>query len=412
MALIIFFSFLTARAQNSDDARYLSMAGSNVAIAEGNEYYGGNPATLAVKRDFNFEIQLLSAHLMFRNNSFSLNEYDDYFTTGDTLTRQDIDDLFGNIPEKGLNGFLDIGARGLSIYSRPFSLTIAGIGNGFFNLPKDPIIFPFYGNTEQKEFSIDDLDGEAWGGVAINFAIALPLTQWVSNQLDFFSIGISPKYIVGFKYAEIAESEGKLITTDDYILANSHIAGLQSDGGRGFGLDLGILGVYEEAWTFSLHASNLFGRVVWKNDNELEVWDFISDSVRINDYDDFTKLDKDTTYKVGNFRRNLPQALTFGTAYQYLPNLVFTATWRQGLNKALGNSKTPLISIGTEYSPIPYLPLRAGMAVGGNEGFALGLGFGIDLKYWQLSLGYMNHNFRWFRGARSMDFALTTQFRF
>ena len=398
--------------QTADDARYLSMAGSNVAIAEGNEYYGGNPATLAVRRDFNFEIQLLSAHLMVRNNSFSLNEYDQYFTTGDSLSRQDIDNLFSHIPEKGLYGYTDIGARALSFYSWPFSITVAGIGNGFVNLPKDPIIFPFYGNTEQKVFSMDDLDGEAWAGGSVNFAVAYPLTQWMPNVLDFFSVGISPKYIVGFKYAEILESQGNLITTDDYILADAHVKGLVSSGGNGFGLDLGILGIYDENWTFSLHASNLFGFVNWGTNDSLYVYDFVSDSVRLNDYESFVKLDKDTSYATGRFRRSLPQSLTFATAYQYLPNLVFTTAWRQGLNKALGNSITPLISIGTEYSPIPYLPLRTGLAVGGNYGFTWGMGFGIDLKYWQLSVGYMNHNFRWFRSARSMDFALTTQFRF
>ena len=398
--------------QTADDARYLSMAGSNVAIAEGNEWYGGNPATLAIQRDFNFEIQLLSAHLMVRNNSFSLKEYDKYFTTGDSLTRSDIDELFGHIPEKGLYGYTDIGARGLSIYARPFSLTIAGMGNGFVNLPKDPIIFPFYGNTEQKDFSIDDLDGQAWAGGSINFGIAFPVTQWMPSQFDFVSVGISPKYIRGFQYAEITESRGSLITTEDYILASAHLMGMRSEGGNGFALDFGVLGVYEENWTFSLHASNLFGAVTWKTNDSLLVYDFISDSVRINNYQDFTRLEEDTTYAVGNFKRNLPQSLTFATAYQYLPNLVFTAAWRQGLNHALGNSVTPLISIGTEYSPIPYLPLRTGIAVGGNYGFTWGMGLGVDLKYWQLSIGYMNHNFRWFRSAESMDFALTTQFRF
>ena len=231
-------------------------------------------------------------------------------------------------------------------------------------------------------------------------------------MLDFFSVGISPKYIVGFKYAEILESQGNLITTDDYILADAHVKGLVSSGGNGFGLDLGILGIYDENWTFSLHASNLFGFINWGTNDSLYVYDFISDSVRLNDYESFVKLDKDTSFATGRFRRSLPQSLTFSTAYQYLPNLVFTTAWRQGLNKALGNSITPLISIGTEYSPIPYLPLRTGIAVGGNYGFTWGMGFGIDLKYWQLSVGYMNHNFRWFRSARSMDFALTTQFRF
>jgi hypothetical protein len=105
LAVICYFLLAEVNfAQTLFDARRLSMAGSNIAITEGSEYFGANPATLAYPRHFNFELHLASAHAMINNNSYSLNEYDKYFTTGDSLSSSDINDLLSNIPESGLKG--------------------------------------------------------------------------------------------------------------------------------------------------------------------------------------------------------------------------------------------------------------------------------------------------------------------
>jgi hypothetical protein len=145
----------------------------------------------------------------------------------------------------------------------------------------------------------------------------------------------------------------------------------------------------------------------------MEVLIYESDSLfRFEDIGDLAEAKLDTTYIIGNFKTALPRTATFAAGYYLRPNLVLTGTFRQGLNKALGNTTTPRISVGTEYKPIPVIPLRAGIALGGDSGFALGLGIGVDAKIWQLNIGYLNHNFRWFNGARSVDLAVSTQFRF
>ncbi|MBN2366279.1 MAG: hypothetical protein EH225_09990 [Calditrichaeota bacterium] len=411
---IIIFAFVSDTiGQDIYNARSLGLAGSNTAIAEGNEYVGGNPAVLALKQYYNFEIQLLSAHAMVHNNSYSLTEYDRYFTTGDSLTGRDIDDIFSKIPDEGWRGDVMLGARALSIYSRPFSLTAGATGNGYMNFPKDPLEFPFYGNASGEEYRIDDLEGEAWAGGSVEFGIAFPVTQWTPVEFDFFSVGLTGKYFAGLAYGNIETSEGRLITTQDYLLANARVEARRSEGGSGFGFDLGVLGVYEKVWTISFHVNNALGYINWNKNNEVEILEYQSDSLfHISGIGDLSEARMDTTLEIGDFHTSLPRKATFAVAYQYNPQLVLTAAYQQGLNEAFGNSLNPMISVGTEYLPVPVIPLRGGIALGGKYGFALGLGIGIDLKYWQLNLGYMNHNFRWFRGARSMDLALTTQFRF
>jgi hypothetical protein len=399
--------------QDMYNARSLGMAGSNVAFTEANEYIGNNPAVLALKNEYNFELQLVSAHVMLHNNSYSLNEYDKYFTTGDSLTRQDINTIFAKIPDKGWRGDFMVGARALSIYSRPFSLTVGGGGNGYLNFPKDPLKFPFYGNATGEVYKIDDLEGEAWGGGSVDFGIAFPVTQWTPAEFDFFSAGITAKYIVGVQYVNIDHSQGTVITTTDYLLADARVDSRRSEGGRGYGIDLGVFGIYEKNWHISFHLTNLLGNISWNRGNEKNIFYYKSDSLfKLNEIGDLSEADMDTTFSISTFKTALPRKATFAVGYRYSPSLVFTAAYKQGLNEAYGNSIVPQFSVGTEYLPIPVLPLRGGIAVGGKYGFALGLGMGIDLKHWQLNLGYLNHNFRWFRGARSVDVALTTQLRF
>jgi hypothetical protein len=417
--ILIFILILTTTlvtdlvSQDLYNARSLGMAGSNYAIAEGNEYIGGNPALLAPKRSFDFEILLAGAHAMVKNNSFSYTEYEKYFTTGDSLTQNDIDDLFGNVPDDGWTGDFTLGARALSIYARPFSLSIGGLSNGFMDVPKNALQIPFYGNSDLREYNIEELDGEAWGGASIDFGIGFPLTDYVPAEFDYFSVGLNAKYLVGLEYANIQYSEGKLITNEEFLLLDARIETRRSDGGNGYGLDIGAFGVYEQKWILSFHVTNILGDLYWNNTNTLEVLMYESDSLfRFEDIGNLSKAKMDTSYTIGNFKTALPRSATFSAAYYLQPNLVLTGTFRQGLNKVLGNTTTPRISVGTEYKPIPVIPLRAGIALGGDSGFALGLGFGIDAKIWQLNIGYLNHNFRWFNGARSVDLAVSTQFRF
>jgi len=402
----------SVQAQYYIDARSLGMAGSNIAVTQGAEYIGGNPATLAKHQDFNFELHLLSARFMIKNNSFSLKEYDRYFTTGDSLTSQDIDNLLGYIPDTGLRTDLEFGIKTFSVYAYPFSLSIYGLGNLFINLPKSPFQIPFYGNKYKDEYSLDNLEGEAWGSAVASVGIAIPMTKLVGERFDLFALGLAPKYFFGLQYAKVQSATGRLVTTDEYILADGKIEALRSQGGQGIGLDVGILAEINKKWTLSASATNIIGSINWNKENELYIFEFSSDSIRINDLDSLDFHDSDTTLTYGGFVTDLPRVVTIATAFQPYRKLVVTAAWRQGLNTSLGNVTKPLISVGAEYKFLGVFPLRIGYAIGGKNGQAIGLGMGIDLKYWQLNVGYMNHNFRWFRKSRSLEIAVTTQFRF
>lgn len=400
-----------AEAQEMIDARSLALAGSNVATAEGLEYLGGNPATLAGPKDFGFEFLLFSSRLKISNNSFSLKEYDDYFTSGDTLTNSDIDNLLEDLPDSGLRLDGLAGVRALSFCFHSFGFGVTGTGNGYVIIPKEAVEFPFYGNSGIKNLRFDDLDGEGWGGVAFDMGYARKIIG-EKDDSRFLSAGVNLKYILGLAYGGLIDADGGLQTTDEYIYADGKMSYKTSMGGRGFAADMGFLAKIRKNWTVSLHFNNLIGGIGWDKDNEISVYEFQSDTLRIGDGGDTEITDTDTTYSTGNFSTSLPRTMNMAASFSARDNLVLTAAWRQGLDHSMGNTVTPRVSLGAEYSRFSYLPLRAAFAFGGRETFAVGLGLGINVKCWRLDIGYLNHTFNWFRSAKSVDLAVTSHLRF
>ena len=400
-------------AQGMVDARYLGMAESSIAIAEGAEIANGNPALLAVPHDFSFELHLISLHAMAHNNSFSLNDYNRYFTTGDSLTSQDIDDLLGKIPTSGYQAFSLGEAKALSFYFKSLLFSITGMGSGKVTIPKAYFELPFRGNANGKDYFFDSISGLGWAAASLNFSIGFPMTQYFGGIFDFASVGVTGKYITGIEYARILESSGQLITEDDYISVEESIRLLTSEGGKGFSFDMGAFATFRQKWAFSFHVINLLGGINWNKNNTIYFYQYQIDTIQANNLDslDAYTQEVDTSYAAGGFHTGIPQVLNFALAYQLRPNLTLTAAWMQGLNNEMNNTTRPYVAVGTEYRPLPLLPLRAGLGVGGRFGMVLGLGFGVDLKYFQLNLSYLNHNFKWFYNSKSMDLAISAQFR-
>ncbi|MCB0298808.1 MAG: hypothetical protein KDE52_02055, partial [Calditrichaeota bacterium] len=88
-------------AQQVIDARGAGMAFSNAADTRGLEQAGANPATLALRHAFNFEFNLLSGSVGLSNNGLSKGLYNQYFTTGDSLSNSDKSNILNSIPNSG-----------------------------------------------------------------------------------------------------------------------------------------------------------------------------------------------------------------------------------------------------------------------------------------------------------------------
>ena len=399
-------------AQHMLEARSLGMAGSNAAAATGLEYLGGNPAFLAFGREYSFELVPFSARLKVSNNSFSLDDYNTYFTSGEVLSGEDKDRIYSRIPDEGL--MLDA-VGGLEAISFSFSsvgFALVAEGNGVMELPRQTAEFLFYGNTRSDRISFNELETDGWAGITVNMAFSSQLSEDMFGALDRLSAGINLKYIRGLACAELIRAEGGVLTTDQYILADGLVNFRTSEGGNGFGADIGFAASAGSDWNFSLSLNNILGSIKWTSENEMRIYQYQSDSLSAGGDESFDYSEHDTTFSTGAFHTALSRSVTLAAAFRPAEKLLITAAWRQGINESLGGTYRPRVSLGAEYSLLRQLPLRGGLAFGGRDDLALGLGIGLVIRGFRMDIGYLNHSFGWFNSARSVDLAFTTRLRF
>lgn len=417
--LIILLITASLCAQQAIDARAAAMAYSNGAAAYGLENVGLNPAGLALRKNFNFEFTLLGVNAGFRNNSFNKDDYENYFASGRLLSGQDIEDILNKIPERGLRGDGVARASTLSFYIPNFSISLTGNGIGKLNVPKAAFDIPLNGNSgEGRVYDLGDSDVNGWGSIDITVSGAYPLHFEEGSTLDFLAIGASFKYISGLFFGDVIESRG---TLTDFDLANNRpffeldgaIEVQSAEGGSGFGLDFGMVATVNERFNVGLTIQNPVSNINWTTDPETRLYALKGDSLSLPDQlTDSLVTETDTLLNTNEFSTKLPLVIDLALAYQTSPNLLLTAQYEQGLNDNMGGTKRPRVAAGIEYTGIPFLPLRAGINVGGKIGRSLAIGGGLDFKYWYLNLAYISHGTFLPGDYTRSSVSLTTRLRF
>lgn len=404
--------------QNFDGAS-LGMAGNYSAMSRGVNSLGWNPAHLALIRGNTVELNLFSLNMALFNNSFSLNDYNRYFTlqgNPDTLwSDSEKKDILNLIDE---NGFaLDLNTTtnifGLAFNNFGMVLQAIGQGQGGLSSNKQLLRTALFGDNLDKtyEYRADDqYQAEFYSAikVAIGYAYSLDVLKQLHPKFGELSAGIAVNYYLGTGVAQVLKSDvlfQRIEGDDESVKYSANIearVAKPEDGalaGKGTGYDFGLSTSFNSKWRFSMAFSNLFAKINWSVGAEkLEI--IQKDSLKTKDLfedkkDDQHKVEIDTSYDISGFTTTLPAYLSIGASYQMMPNLLITADWRQGLNKAFGNSTTPRVGVGVEYRYFDWLPLRGGLAMGGGHNFLLGYGLGINFQYFDLDLSYAMKNALW-----------------
>ena len=421
--IIITFVFICLSmqlgAQQVSDARSTGMAFSTAADTRGLDHIGLNPATLALKHRFNFEFNLLSANVGVSNNSFSKALYDQYFTTGATLNSDDKNNILGSIPLSGMGGHASANLNTIALYMPNFSLALVGMGAGNFNIPREVAELALNGNDEAgRVYDFSNVDGFGWGGGAALISFAKAFHAGGDAFLDMFAVGITSKYITGLGYGEVMNADGKFYNLDENnntLRLDGSLTARTSMGGSGYGFDLGIIAeAKEQHLTFSASLVNAMGSIKWTRDNEMIELSVQTDSLAIasDGIADSLIVDEDTTYAADAFSSQLPRVFDFGVAYRPFNRMLVTAEFEQGLSSSMGGTTSSRLAFGTELTYIPLLPIRTGFSVGGRHGFSMAFGTGLDLRYWHLDIGIVNHGGLGGGSARGLSVSATSRLRF
>ena len=385
-------------AQLGFDPQVTGMANSIGASARGIRASMINPALLSMPFDHTSQMSLLTFQVNFNNNSFSNNNYMKYFASGNFLDDNDKKNILDLISDNGMRVYADGKMNLLGLYSNGMAFNLLMMGSGDITIPKNFMKLALYGNDLNKTYKFDDIKGEAWAGLATTVSYSQRFENLSDiylpyfGDIDFWSAGITGKYILGLLCGRLHSSEAKFMTGDQYIQGEYRGYGDISQGGNGYGLDLGTAISFEDSkWVFSLSFNNILGGIKWHKDNKHIILTSKFDSLSLSELedDDLPKMERDTTSQ--SFYTYLPTYIDLGASYRYNSMFLFTFEYEQGLRKTLGSTYVPRFGFGTEINYFKVFPVRGGISLGGKYGFSMGTGFSLDLDAFVWDFGIANH---------------------
>ncbi|RMG61861.1 MAG: hypothetical protein D6715_12805 [Calditrichaeota bacterium] len=400
-----------AYAQQAIDARAAGMAFSNSAAGYGLEQVGMNPAMLAFPYGFNFELNLFSGQFSLFNNALNKAQFDDYFAPGRVLSESDKQQLLQLIPQSGFQASAGARVNTLAVASRYFSLALVGMGSGRVQIPREPFELALQGNQLGREYRFNNVEGLGWAAAGALFSIGIPLHS--ADGYPVTAVGITAKYLNGFAYFEVLNSEGRLVTTASGIDLNGRLTARSSEGGQGYGLDFGLVTRFGARWQLAFSLSNAISRINWRSNNQLRYFSLKADSLSFPDeFSDSLLVDEDSSAALGAFSTPLARRLTAAFAYRFSRRTVATGQVELpagGSSLSRGNQR---LAFGLETSLISLLPLRTGISLGDNKGLSWALGSGLNLKYWFVDVAVINHGGLKNASSRGITLAVSTRFRF
>jgi len=392
----------------------MGTAGTIATSARGDNVIGFNPANLGFKDnpEFSMSFGLIPVvpipGINIVNNAVSIDWLADYLFSGQYLDNNKKDAMLGVFGDEGwdLNPLLY--AKILGISSGDFAFTIGAEVNTDIVLPETLLRLVMYGNEFGEEISLDNIDGSAQ--VVIPFSLAygshLRLPDFDIGLENYIGFGV--KLLWGVGHGEVVEFDGGLTTYHDYVAGAGTGKVKYSYDGFGLAFDAGWASKIGDDITINLAVQNLFGFINWKDKNtEIVEYDFDANIEVSDNFEDISEIitGSDTTYSGEGYTSDYPTYLVLGAQYDVLPAVNLMFNYRQYFNDEYQFSTSPRFSFASELTPAPWIPIRAGIAIGGFEKFQASFGFGLHGEHYHFDLG-ITQTGGFFNSARGIGFAI------
>ncbi len=411
--LILFIVSLYAQ---EFDGSSLGMGGNYTAKGLGIDALYWNPANLALPRGNAVELNLLSLNSSVYNNSFSFHTYNRYFTQAGNpdnfLDEQEKKDFLGLISGNQIALDIRTNTNVLGLAFNNFGMAVQAVAYGHVAVNRRPLDMALNGEGIDSTYVYHEpnqASGSSYSAAKISIGYAYPFR--ISRFLPGFSdlaVGFAVNYYIGIGVAQVRQVDAMLKRIpgdDESIVINAMLRArfaTPDNGllpGRGKGFDFGFSSGYGSRWKFGLSFSDIGSSINWSANTQQHVtmhYDSVKtlDLINGNNNGDHA-VDQDTTTDIASFSTKLPAIMRIGVAYRFFSKLLLTADYRQGLNKAFGNPRTPRVGVGAEYTPLDWLPVRGGFALGGNESFLIAMGFGLHFRFFDFDYSIAMKNALW-----------------
>ena len=432
ISLLILSSF-QANAQTKRDPRVVGLSGAYTTIAEGIFCVGYNPALITRAHDKPFMLQMYQSDRGFLGNFFSIENVAQF--SGDTLNNKEKDKLFDNFEDGGgLSFFQD---RHLPIpflnYSKGnIALTSNLVILNNFKIPLGLLELIFYGNGGKPDLDMT-LNLEVLGVNEFGYTFGVPL-EWLS-------FGVTLKYLQGLFYMGIDpdSSSASIITSDIGLYGGGNYLIRQGIGGKGFGLDLGVVSKEINGWTFGASMINVFGTIEWNKpsgmkdflesypeifggfypfkwgdrtvqDDEAILYTYTIDTLRADNlnqdslFTNKTEFIKDTLEN-GNpriFETRYPALFRFGFSKK-MPTYVLASDLVAGFQDKFYARAKWRWSVGLEWTKMESFPLRIGYSWAGADLKELSMGFGYRKGPIIWDFGFAFRNGTWLHTMKGFN---------
>lgn len=430
-----------ARGGERSNIRGMGMARTSVVSSRGLDAASNNPANLGVNDSTTLVFTFLPLGGHVGSDFLSYGLYTKYFTgvqtdsgrVGRYLTEDDKKIITNSFSDPLGRTTADVEVTLLGIAYRvgnlgACALTVSDRVGAFADIPRDYVEFILNGNPVGSSYQFDGTKLQAsWiREYALSFGGHVPV-----KFLKSLSVGLAAKLVHGFGYYEIQRFNTSLTTDERATLTGtvdflSRRAGMDpasarfirayqlfpAVAGKGPGFDIGATGELNDFLSFAVSVTDI-GSIRWSKgveekqaDTTIVVDDPLNEAQRTMVED----VVKGKTRQAGPFSTSLPTTLRFGVALDVhrmpqmrnLPgDLLFELDYEQPLVETPFSTTTPRVSLGIEYVPLPWLPLRSGVSFGGSDRLNAALGFGIKLSMFEFELA--SENVTWLLAPQSFS---------
>nr|MEE4269960.1 DUF5723 family protein [Candidatus Krumholzibacteria bacterium] len=377
--LILILLLIGDQAHAQGTVRAWGMGGANTALSRGLGAVDYNPANLAFSEGTS--VGLAAAALDVKNNAISLDRYNEI--TGSHLDHAAKTALMSDIPEDGFRLDADARASVLGVQTGNFAFSFNATGSGRGNLDKDYFDLVLFGNQLGKTVDFSNTWGE---GYAVGSATVSYGQIVMDNELGRLSVGLNARYLQGIYEMHVEEAYGSLSTSMTEISGEAYVSTLSSDGGQGYGVDLGVGWQTPGGWTLGLALDNVFTRINWDGNVEINEFRVTASDINILNEDlDASVADNDTTFAGLAYQTELPRKLRLGATRQ-VGAMAVAVDYVQGFDDRGTTSKTPQFNAGFELWSAGNVQPRFGATTGGTIGSGVSAGLGLRLGPWNIDL--------------------------
>ncbi len=423
---VVLFCSLSHAGERSN-IRGMGMAGTFAATSRGLDAVGINPANLAMPDEGMLTVSLFPAGFHIGSELLNYDLYTRYFTGLDTDSgrvgrylsegdKQQILDAFTTqVPQSRVDleatlfgaAYRDEDAGGIAF-------TVSEQASGFVNIPKDYAEFILNGNPPGSLFEFGDTRLQAsW---TREYAMSFGAVIARNSPVKFLAAGVALKLVHGYGYYQIQNFDARLKTANDGVLTGDvhyrsrYVGTMPFENsfelfprplGLGLGTDLGFAGELNDMLSFGISVTDI-GRVHWKEgitESYADTVLVIDDPLREDQRTAIESVLKGRKREGEEFSSSLPTTLRLGIALaaheisflRGMPGeLLLAVDYNQGLVVTARSTTRPRGSFGVEYKPVPWLPLRTGVSIGGTDNANVAMGFGVMLGFFELEAATEN----------------------